>query len=173
MRRRALLATVAAAVPATAGCLGAFESTGGNDTASTTERPPTSSPTATCTVDDSLDLADVDVPEDPTEGPAREVAEFVERAYARDRAEAEGWNVSGVEYVHSETDDDADAGVVVFVEVSLDAAESAERAGDAETTLLASLHYDAWYRVTEARVERSAADSDDPPDYGWVTIACA
>lgn len=173
MRRRALLAAVATATSATAGCLGSLDSTGADATGSTTTGPPTTDATEPCSVDDALDLPDVEVPANPTEGAAREVAAFVETAYARDRAEAEGWTVSGVDYTNTEpVQDGSDAGVHVHVEVSLDAAESAERAGDGETTLLADLYYAAWYRVTATRVQRSGVDGEAPPQYGWATVAC-
>jgi len=120
------------------------------------------------------------VPDEPTAGAARELAEFAEEAYARDRADAEGWTVHGVEYVHSAVaDENASAGVYAYVEVSLDAAASADRADGTEATVLASLYYEGWYRVTASRVERAPAfgdgepsDERSPPEDGWVTIAC-
>lgn len=174
MRRRALLAALGATTTATAGCVGTLDSAQPADTESSTAAP-TSADTTTvsCSVDDSLGLVDVEVPDDPTEEAARDLAEFVEEAYARDRAEADGWNVHGLDYATTETHPAPD-GVTASVEVSLDAGESADRAGDSETTVLADLYYDAWYHVTATRVERSAADGgEDPPDYGWATIACA
>ncbi|MFC6953182.1 hypothetical protein [Halorubellus litoreus] len=174
MQRRALLATLAATTTATAGCVGTLDSAQPTDTESSTPASTSAdTTTATCTVDDSLGLVDVEVPGDPTEAAARDLAEFVEEAYARDRAEADGWNVQGVDYATAESQP-ADDGAYASVEVSLDASESAERAGDSETTVLADLYYAAWYHVTATRVERSAADGgEDPPDYGWATIACA
>ncbi|WP_323676571.1 hypothetical protein [Halorubellus sp. PRR65] len=184
MRRRTLLAALAATTAgtaATAGCLGALpgdDSTAGGPTTIGSDATAEASGTATtepCTVEDSLGVVDVDVPEDPTPGAARSLAEFVEETVARDRADAEGWNVGGVEYVRSETaDDQPEDGAYAYAEVSLDAVESAERADGTATTLVASLHYDAWYRVTATRVERAPAyDDGAPPEDGWTTIACA
>jgi hypothetical protein len=184
MRRRSLLAALAATTAGsatTAGCLDALSTADATkrdatSTASEDATGPKEATTTSCTVDDSFPVVGVEVPDDPTPGAARSLAEFVEEAYARDRADAEGWNVSGVEYVHSESlDDDARSGTYAYAEVSIDAAESAERSGDAETTVLASLDYDGWYRVTATRVERAPAyDDGSPPEYGygWTTIAC-
>lgn len=175
-----MLGTATAGSAATAGCLDALsagDATTRESTSTDSSGTTQSDGTATaepCAVDGSLGV-DVDVPDDPTPGAARSLAEFVEEAYARDRADAEGWNVSGVDYAHSETADDSPEGIAyAYAEVSLDAVESAERADGTGTTLVASLHYDGWYRVTATRVERAPASDDrSPPDYGWETVACA
>jgi hypothetical protein len=64
-------------------------------------------------------------------------------------------------------------GFHVQVSVSLYATESEERADGTATTLVASLPYDAWYHVTETRIERGPGSGADPPSDGWATVACA
>lgn len=173
MNRRALLETTTALSSAgiatlTAGCLGALEQAD----ESTDSTPPTSTTTRTsCEVSGRVDVGDVEIPDTVTRESAGEVALFVEEAYARNRAEAEGWNVSGVDSTDT-TVEPADVGFHARAAVSLDAVESDERADDG-TTVAGSLYYDGWYHVTENRIERASGRNDAPPEDGWTTVACA
>lgn len=149
--------------------------------ASPTEAAPASptetasaSPTETaCSVPKSSLLPSARFPDDLTNESAQIFAISVEKAYANQRARADGWVVDGTDWTESSVQR-IDGRFIVKADVSLDAHKEIQSGTTTRTeTLFGSLHYVGWYRITSRRAERAPGeDAETPPGSGWTTVAC-
>lgn len=134
--------------------------------------PPVSRTPDDCTIPESSPLPSTEVPSELTRDSAESFALSVEKSYAIQRANTDGWNVDGIDWTKSSVEED-DGGFVVKATVSLDAHKSTQ-AGTGTETLYGSLLYSGWYQVSETRAERAPGDDGKtPPERGWTTIACS
>jgi hypothetical protein len=124
---------------------------------------------ADCRTPRSSSVPATEFPDDLSAASAESTALRIEERYARQRAADDGWRVQGVDWANAESRTE-DSPYLVRATVSLDAVEP-ER--EETATLSGSLYYQAWYRFTNLRAERAPSDTADPPEQGWVTVACA
>lgn len=172
MRRRTMLHAIAVAT-LSAGCTDSPAAhSAESDCANCTSSPTVSRSADDCTVPESSPLPSADVPSDLTRESAESFALSVEKTYAVQRAEADGWNVDGTDWTESSVRA-IDGGFLVEATVNLDAHKST-RAGTETEMLYGSLSYSGRYRVVQGRAERAPGEGGDtPPERGWTTLACS